>query len=178
MKLNTKPNPGEGRGEKYIECAQYRECMDLAARNNWDAFHCEECLWERAAAPSPESTPAPEKLCGACHKRQTITPHAHLCASCLSKLNPRPKARRKAHKRTKQTSAPIRKTKEPAHEEPKAQKEPAAQKAAVTIQFGKYGTVLKEVEQLAEEEMRPVDLQVVYILRHYLEKHRQQASTH
>jgi hypothetical protein len=35
----------------------------------------------------------------------------------------------------------------------------------LTIDFGKYSPVLRAVEKLAEEEMRPVEFQVIYMLK-------------
>ena len=37
------------------------------------------------------------------------------------------------------------------------------------IDFGKYGNILDRIEELADEEVRPVDLQVIYILKKGLE---------
>ena len=39
---------------------------------------------------------------------------------------------------------------------------------ALTIDFGKHSSILTEVEKLADEEMRPVDLQVIYMLKQAL----------
>ncbi len=39
---------------------------------------------------------------------------------------------------------------------------------ALTIKFGKHNAILREVEKLADKEVRPVDLQVIYILKKYL----------
>ena len=38
----------------------------------------------------------------------------------------------------------------------------------LTIEFKKHPSILREVEKLAEEEVRPVELQVIYILKQYL----------
>ncbi len=42
---------------------------------------------------------------------------------------------------------------------------------ALTIDFGRYVSILKELEQLAEEEVRSVDSQVIYILKKYFDGH-------
>jgi len=53
---------------------------------------------------------------------------------------------------------------------PKSKKKAAVQHgAALTVNFGKYGSVLERVGELAEEEMRPVDMQVIYMLRRALD---------
>jgi hypothetical protein len=38
----------------------------------------------------------------------------------------------------------------------------------LTINFGKYGHILKAVSKLAEEEMRPIDMHVIFILNQHL----------
>ena len=53
---------------------------------------------------------------------------------------------------------------------PKPKKKAAVKpEADLAINFGKYGSVLERVEELAEEEMRPVDMQVIYMLRRALD---------
>lgn len=35
--------PTAGKGERRIQCSFHRECLDLAAAENWRFFHCEGC---------------------------------------------------------------------------------------------------------------------------------------
>jgi hypothetical protein len=53
---------------------------------------------------------------------------------------------------------------------PKARPEKPQQSpdTTLTIEFKNYSSILREVEKLAEEEVRPVELQVIYILKQYL----------
>jgi len=53
----------------------------------------------------------------------------------------------------------------------KAHSEKARQDSstALTIEFGNHISVLRDIEKLSEEELRPVDLQVIYILKRYLD---------
>jgi hypothetical protein len=39
----------------------------------------------------------------------------------------------------------------------------------LTVEFGKYSSILKRVERLADEEMRLVELQVIYMVKHDLD---------
>ena len=41
--------------------------------------------------------------------------------------------------------------------------------ATLMIHFGKHEPILREIEKQAEAEMRPLDLQVIYILKKHLE---------
>ena len=45
---------------------------------------------------------------------------------------------------------------------------PGRDDTTLIIEFGKHAPVLREVERQAEEEMRPLDLQVIYILKSIL----------
>ena len=47
----------------------------------------------------------------------------------------------------------------------------------LTIQFDKYASLLTEIEKMAEEEVRPPDLQVIYILKSYLNNAKVVKST-
>jgi len=59
----------------------------------------------------------------------------------------------------------------------KPEKSVQGQNEALTINFGKYGSILKKVENIAEEEMRPVDLQVIYMLKSYLNNEKEDRAT-
>lgn len=41
--LRALANPSRGKGERYIYCPIDGECVDLAARKGWRAFHCGGC---------------------------------------------------------------------------------------------------------------------------------------
>jgi len=38
----------------------------------------------------------------------------------------------------------------------------------IIVYFGQYGSILKEVEKLAEREIRPVEMQIIYMLKNQL----------
>jgi hypothetical protein len=40
---------------------------------------------------------------------------------------------------------------------------------AVTINFIKYPLILKQVEELANDEIRPLDLQIIYLLKQHFD---------
>ena len=48
----VQPNPQRGKGDKDQECSHYRRCLDLAAVNDWPAFHCEDCEYALTGGPS------------------------------------------------------------------------------------------------------------------------------
>jgi len=100
----------------------------------------------------PENT----RTCEECKEKPTISPKHSLCASCMA---------RRSNK-----NRPEKKKKDKAKGNKAARQEKIQQRGNtdLTIEFGKHVAVLKEIERLAEEEMRPVPLQVIYILKKYI----------
>ena len=47
------------------------------------------------------------------------------------------------------------------------------QNTALTIEFGKHVQVLREVEKLAEDQLRPVDLQIIFMVKKQLESSKE-----
>lgn len=47
----------------------------------------------------------------------------------------------------------------------------------LTIRFGKYASLLAEIEKMVEKEVRPPDLQVIYILKTCLNNTKVAKST-
>ena len=89
-------------------------------------------------------------MCKDCGVRETISPKHSLCASCMNK---RSKAARQkdASQRTKARST-------------KAEGGPA-----ITIDFSSHPDVYKDLESLSVEEVRPIDMQVIYLLKQTLQ---------
>jgi hypothetical protein len=46
----------------------------------------------------------------------------------------------------------------------------------ITIEVGKYGSVLQAVKELAEEELRPLSLQIIYMLRKQLASRKEERT--
>lgn len=101
-------------------------------------------------------------LCGQCGLKPTISAGNPYCPSCMAKLS---------HKKKKLSESAFKagKREETTGNQAKAQSAPEEQKGAITIEFKSYVQVLKEVEKLAEREMRPLDCQILYILKRYIE---------
>jgi len=158
------PKPQKGEGERFLDCPHYEGCLDYAAVPNWKSFNCESCpFYElyKKGTPAGQETETGKKLCETCHERPVIHPNSPYCSICMNKKRwENSKARKKAPaKPKKKKTTPCK---------PQAEKPQQDRKTALTIEFGRHAPVLREVEKLAEEEMRPVDLQVIYILKQYL----------
>ena len=156
----SQEGPSEGNGKKNISCEKYNKCLDIAAKENWKAFNCEKCSsfadqkQLNAIAHKTENT----RVCERCGKRPTIQPNAPYCSQCLTDM-----------KRAKQQTAGTPKKKNETPSKHKTENKPKTPDTAVKIDFGKYVSVLKEVEKLADKEMRPLGLQIAYILKKHIE---------
>jgi hypothetical protein len=152
-------NPLKGKGHRELNCDLYETCLDLAAKNNWKAFNCEGCLKDKLTNTEIEKH-VDIKLC-ACGS-PVIHPNSKLCASCLGKM---------AHKNKKAPEKPVKPPKTKTEGcKPQKSTRPVQRKAGATctVDFGKYASILKEVKKLADEDMRPLDLQIVYMLNSQL----------
>ena len=97
-----------------------------------------------------------QKLCVECNEKPLINPVSIYCPSCLAKRAHRVKGKRKDPKYAKEKKLTLLNAKENA--------------TTLTIDFGKYEPILRDIKKLAEEEMRPVEMQIIYILNKYLKK--------
>ena len=98
------------------------------------------------------------RICGQCKKKPTITPKHSLCSSCMGS-----RAWSKKGDKKKGTQKPEKKR---AKIKVNPKRALPAQPMALTIDFGnKYASILREVEKLADQEIRPVELQVIYMLK-------------
>ena len=145
--------PKKGKGKRNLKCEYYKDCLNFTAKEEWDCFNCEGC--PRYNPNLKEISTSPEKkenknICKDCGEKPTITPTSPYCPTCLSK---------KA-KKTK-ISDPQGGL--------KAKELQKSKNTVLTIEFGRHSQILRQIEKLSEEEMRPVDMQVIYILKNYLE---------
>ena len=94
---------------------------------------------------------------GECREKPTITPKHSLCSSCLGSKAWNKKGKKKGGQKPGKKKAQVK---------PNPKRALPAQTMALTIDFGhKYASVLREVEKPADEEIRPVELQVIYMLK-------------
>ena len=127
---------------------------------------------ERKNRQSPEALtlekaePQPN-LCEDCGKKPRMGSSPY-CASCMGTRGNRAKAIKKAAKELK------------IEKKAKAQagSETAARTAntALEIEFGKHVSILRDVERLAEHEIRSVECQVIYMLKQQLREKEVAAS--
>ena len=152
--------PAKGKGERFLDCRFYEECLDLAGLRNWSAFNCGSCPIYLIFNKKVNTTQQNTRICRECNEKPTIHPNSALCASCLGQRAWHPDKRR--------NTLAKRKNKEGIQDKPKPEKSQERHDTALTIEFGKYASILRDIEKLAEQEVRPVDSQIIYILKKYL----------
>ena len=129
-----------------------------------------------------------KKICEKCSEKPSISKFSKYCSSCLNsfktdkeKAPGKPKRKKVSSDKALPEKAPeTPKTEMASSGTAKPENAPktpdtavtnaAITNAAVTIEFGKHASILKVVEKLAEEEMRAVDMQIVYMLKKHFDK--------
>ena len=167
-------NPQRGQGRRNEDCGLYEDCLDHAAVQDWEGFHCEACsvnqTEEEKTIMTDTQKPENTRICEDCKTRKTISPQSSLCPVCMAKRSNKPKDPARSA-RSKKLAKPKYPSKDPGEIS-----SPGADLKLV-IDFGKYGAVLDMITDLAEEEMRPVELQAIFMLREYLRGLKEEEET-
>ena len=166
---SLKKNPRRGRGKRTESCEFYSDCLGVVAKKDWKSFNCESCQLyssEATAVNIDKSKNKNTRICEECKEAPTITPKHALCASCLGKRS-RPKNR--GDSKSSQGQKPF-------ENKTKVDKYVSNESDAVTIKFGRYVLALREIEKLAESEVRTVELQVIFILKKWLDMAKETAT--
>jgi hypothetical protein len=188
QKMQGKPQRGQGARD--AECRLYDECLSMAALADWKSWNCDSCpLYQdrkgskavkdpKATQPKPPNT----RICSDCGERTTLSPNCPYCAHCMNarsrsrdkgktKKKPEPKPGPEPGQKRATESPNFGRSRSPeGSSTPFSAKTPIGSNGTLLIEFGRYGHegVLREVEKLAENELRPVNLQVIYLLREQL----------
>lgn len=101
-------------------------------------------------------------LCKQCGLKPTISAGSPYCPSCMAKRS------HKKRKGSENVSMGVKK--ERAYTgKPEPTPPSKASRDTITIEFKRHISILKEVEKLADQEMRPLDCQILYMLKRYIE---------
>ena len=77
---------------------------------------------------------------------------------------------KKSREGKKGKTAPVQaRRKETKEDKAPAEKTPTIENMAVNIDFGRFPLILKQLQNLADEEIRPLDLQVIYLLKQHID---------
>ena len=162
-------------------CLQRQQInLDRHINKSIPFWHCQDCeqgkenkrlkeggvsMSQERPTESKDKTQKPEtdqkKLCEKCGERPTLNKYSKYCSPCLNAFRWANKKGPDAPKVSKSKKAKVGKA--------KPEKAPKTATTAFTIDFGKHISILDEIEKIADEEMRPVDMQIIYILKKYLD---------
>lgn len=104
------------------------------------------------------------RLCKDCGEKPTMSAKCPYCASCMRKKSMAARERKKLESGGGDPKPGLTKT------PPGPKEAPKSEITATRVDFGGHAEVLRRIEKLAEEEMRPLDLQIIYILKSYLKR--------
>jgi len=167
-----KAKPENGKGERFLDCPHYESCLDFAAIQNWKFMTCESCPFFKSEVKEMPTKPQKKentRICSECGVNHTIQPSSPLCASCIGKQAWKDgKAKKKQLPKKKIPPSPKKRDITQGKGKHKAEKVQQRGNMELTIRFGKYASLLTEIEKMAFDQVRPPDLQVIYILKSYL----------
>jgi len=101
------------------------------------------------------------RLCKDCGEKPTMSPYSPYCSSCMQKRAI--KARMKSKKASKREKEEIRPT---GHRKETSK----AGRVIMPVDFGGHREILEAVVRLAEEELRPVGIQIIFMLKTCLKR--------
>jgi hypothetical protein len=110
-----------------------------------------------------------KKICKKCGERETLSKNCPYCAKCMGDIA---RAKKEA-KKPPGTGALKVMGEQPAQ---LGKGSPGAS-SAVTIDFNNYRDLLDSIRVLAVEEVRPVDLQIIYLLKGRVNEIKRTAQT-
>jgi len=159
--------PTNKNGPKDLDCPHYESCLTYAAQEDWSFFSCEDCdCFELKDSPGEKILDAQKKnekgFCKKCNKRPTIQPNSPYCSICLNEM-------RKRARDGKKNISVVAKKKKKGNNKAKTERTQRGAKAVLTIDFEKHAAILTTISKLAEEEFRPLNLQIIFMLKNQLE---------
>lgn len=106
----------------------------------------------------------PVKLCEVCKTKPTISKGSTYCASCMAK---------KSNQR-RTTGKPTCKTKRKEMKEDKGATVKSSPRAnmAVAVDFSRYPFIFDQITELALDQVRPVDAQIIFLLKTHFETNK------
>jgi hypothetical protein len=176
--------PTKGKGERFLGCDYYEDCLSRAALENWPSWNCESCDLFKTLFPGGKSKVSEEdkksenpRMCKECGIRPTIQPNSPYCSVCLALKAKEARARKKeaidktpkGTKSNQEDSAALKTAKRPTQTIGQGEIVDPGRNMSFIFQ-GKHAYLLEEIERLAEEEVRTIEEQIIYILKSYLSK--------
>lgn len=171
-----KIKPQRGKGTRKNKCAFYKDCLNNAAKKNWRTFNCENCPLYKYKLDSIEvmknnAKPKNTRICktDGCDNI-TLSPTCPYCPSCMARKKNKARIAKKKAIVKPDNSPQIISQNGAYHDKPKGEIVDPDGDTRVVIEFGGYMSIFQAIKNLAEEELRPVDMQVIYMLKNQLKQ--------
>jgi len=165
-----KPKPQRGKGDRKRGCFFYNDCLDQTAKKDWKSFNCEGCpLYHPGSGEVMKDKIKNTRVCetDGCGKI-TFGPNCPLCPSCMAKkANKKRAANKTVHEKNEKVIS-NKKQQNETQGQLKVEEASPGDDMTLVIEFRKHGAILKTIREMAEEELRPVDMQVIYMLKNQL----------
>ncbi len=101
------------------------------------------------------------RICKDCNQNPTMSARCPYCSSCMQR-------RATAARQKKKGDSKAEVVKAATHRQPAAEKDGESKRTSIRVDFGGCPEVLSKLERLAAEEVRPIELQIIYILKNQL----------
>jgi len=167
-----KPKPQRGKGDRRESCIFYNDCLDQVDKNEWRSFNCEGCPLYRPETGKAMVIKDKIKNTRVCETKGcgkiTFNPNCPLCPSCMAKKANEKRATKKVEHEKNKEIIRAKKQQNGTQGQLKVEKASPGGDTALTIEFGKHGPILDAIKEIAEEEVRPLDMQVIYMLKNQL----------
>lgn len=154
-------------GRKCFSCGEFRKTENKKEASKIAGEEKVEMVDQNGAGEEGK------RLCKDCGEKPTMSAKCPYCASCMRKKSIEARAA-KVGKVQKDNKAPAAGKAKIGIKPPALPKTPAKTKMAVVqVDFGGYSQIFEGVKKLAEEEIRPVELQIIYLLKSALGRHKE-----
>lgn len=157
--------PKRGKGERKEDCNRYGECLSFVAKRDWKTWNCEECPTSKGAENMETEKPdriVNTRICEDCGKEPTIRPTSPYCPRCTGK---RGNQNRKPGRKARKGRAVKRRDPGQCQRSDRGAIVPLRPDLEVLVSFSRHPEILDRLKALAEKEIRPLDLQVIYLLK-------------
>jgi hypothetical protein len=156
----------------FLECGDCSQGkVIIKEHQNMFGGEKEKSLMPDQAKSGNEASEGKARLCKDCGEKPTISPRSPYCSSCMQKRATEARARKKkAPEKANRPQAGKKRDQPGEKASPKVKEEPKAEIYAIRVNFGGHPEVLGAIVKLAEEEMRPLELQIIYVLKSYLRR--------
>ncbi len=138
----------------------------------WKCISCGHIEEDRKIVKEKAGGGENKRMCGDCGGRPTTHPNVPYCGHCLAKRSTAARQKRAAEKAAQKGNPlppkkPLNEEKDIPAGKPLGESKAPEQRGmnAVSIDFQGFPEILAGVKELAAREIRPIDLQIIYILK-------------